>query len=230
MRHALRFISRTMYDLAHGFWNLAKNVIDLVCKAGKMNLKPARKEDEIARGRFRDLPSRHPWVASHDSLQTVAAHLMTLKVPVDWPANPPFGEGSGGMKIAEGLAICGERGQWIIDQLDIDDEYCSVIVGVLAAAAAFLKKVMTEEDLNKAHTGLVDALALAEALLPMQWCTITTHMLLHAADWVRTHHFPHCAFPTFPTLVHTLYHFMRSLYTNSRYVLYYLFHISINCR
>ena len=173
-----------MYDLAHGFWNLAKNVIDLVSKSGKMHLKPARKDEEIARGRFTDLPTRHPWVATPDSLQTVAGHLMALKVPVDWPANPPFGEGAGGMKIAEGLALCGERGQWIIGQLDIPDEYCSVIVGVLAGAAAFLKKVMTEEDLQRAHAGLVDALALAEALLPMQWSTITTHMLLHAADWV----------------------------------------------
>ena len=59
-----------------------------------------------------------------------------------------------------------------------------MIVGVLAAAGAFLKKVMTEEDLQKAHAGLVDALALAEAVLPMQWSTITTHMLLHDADWV----------------------------------------------
>ena len=173
-----------MYDLAHGFWNLSKNVIDLVSKAGKMHLKPARKDEEIARGRFTDLPTRHPWVATPDSLQTVAGHLMALKVPVDWPANPPFGEGAGGMKIAEGLAMCGDRGQWIIGQLDIPDEYCDVIVGVLAAAGAFLKKVMTEEDLQKAHTGLVDALALAEAVLPMQWSTITTHMLLHAADWV----------------------------------------------
>ena len=155
-----------------------------------MHLKPARREEEVTRGRFIDLPSRPPWVAPPDSLQTVAAHLMALKVPVDWPANPPFGEGSGGMKIAEGLAMCGERGQWIIGQLDIDEEYCSVLVGVLAAAGAFLKKVMTEEDLHKAHTGLVDALALAEALLPMQWCTITTHMLLHAADWVRTQPLP----------------------------------------
>ena len=109
---------------------------------------------------------------------------MARKVPVDWPANPPFGEGAGGMKIAEGLAMCGERGQWIIGQLDINDEYCAVIVGVLAAAAAFLKKVMTEDDLNKAYTALVNTLALAEAVLPMQWSTITTHMLLRAADWV----------------------------------------------
>ena len=176
-----------MYDLAHGFWNLAKNVIDLVSKSGKMHLKPARKDEEIARGRFLGLPTRPPWVATAAALQTVAGHLMANKVPVDWPANPSIGDGAGGMKIAEGLAMCGERGQWIIGQLDIPDDYCAVIVGVLAAAAAFLKKVMTEEDLQKAHAGLVDALALAEAVLPMQWATITTHMLLHAADWVTTH-------------------------------------------
>ena len=177
-------LSRTMYDLAHGFWNLAKNVIDLVCANGKMHLKPARRAEERARGRFVDLPQRPPWVPTPASLERVAAQLMELKVPVDWPANPPFGEGAGGMKIAEGLAMCGERGQWIIGQLDIDDEYCAVLVGVLEAAAAFLKKVMTEEDITKAHAGLVEALALAEAMLPLQWSTITSHMLLHAADWV----------------------------------------------
>ena len=173
-----------MYDLAHGFWNLAKNVIDLVCAAGKMHLKPARKADELARGRFGDLPSRPPWVATPASLAMVSAQLLERKVPVDWPANPPFGEGLGSMKIAEGLAMCGERGQWIIGQLDIDPEYCAVLVGLLGAAAAFLKKVMTEEGLRSAHAGLVDALAMAEAMLPMQWSTITSHMLLHAADWV----------------------------------------------
>jgi hypothetical protein len=184
-----------MYDLAHGFWNLAKNVIDLVSKSGKMHLKPARKDEEIARGRFIGLPTRPPWVATPEALQTVTGHLMTLKVPVDWPANPSIGDGAGGMKIAEGLAMCGERGQWIIGQLDISDEYCTVIVAILGAAAAFLKKVIPEEDLQKAHAGLVDALAMAEAVLPMQWSTITTHMLLHAADWVTTR--------TLCTFVHT---------------------------
>jgi hypothetical protein len=80
-----------MYDLAHGFWNLAKNVSDLVSKSGKMHLKPARKDEEIARGRFTDLPTRPPWDATPGSLQMVAEQLMVLKVPVDWPANPPFG-------------------------------------------------------------------------------------------------------------------------------------------
>ena len=173
-----------MYDLAHGFWNLAKNVIDLVSASGKMHLKPVRKADEQARGRFIELPSRPPWVATPASLAMVSAQLLEFKVPVDWPANPPFGEGLGGMKIAEVLAMCGERDQWIIGQLDIDAEYCAVLVGVLGAAAAFLKKVMSDEALSSAHAGLVDALAMAEATLPMQWSTITSHMLLHAADWV----------------------------------------------
>ena len=139
-----------MYDLAHGFWNLAKNVIDLVCAAGKMHLKPARKADELARGRFGDLPSRPPWVATPASLAMVSAHLLELKVPVDWPANPPFGEGLGSMKIAEGLAMCGERGQWIIGQLDIDDNvYCNMLVDVLASTGACLKNMYPHNFVNE---------------------------------------------------------------------------------
>ncbi len=178
-----------MYDLAHGFWNLAKNTLDIVCSSGKMNMKPARRAEEHARGRFKDVGTRPPWVASKPSLELVGDMLLALKVPVDWPANPTIGDGATSMKIAEGLAVCGDRGQWIIGQLDIDDQYCHVLVDVLAAAAAFLKKVMPEEALATAHNNLIDALAMAEAMLPMQWATITTHMLLHAADWVWQHTF-----------------------------------------
>ena len=37
-----------MYDLAHGLWNMVKNVLDLVTANGKMKLKPARRAEEVA--------------------------------------------------------------------------------------------------------------------------------------------------------------------------------------
>ena len=177
-----------MYDLAHGFWKMVKNVLDLATASGKMHLKPARRAEEVARGRFATLvstTSKAPWVASEASQEAVCDVLLALKVPTDWPANPDISNGGAGMKIAEGLALCGDRGQWIIGQLDMDALYCSVLVDVLASAGACLKKYMPESELKAAHSRLVDALAVAETRLPLQWCTITTHMLLHAADWVR---------------------------------------------
>ena len=174
-----------MYDLAHGFWNMVKNALDLVTASGKMNLKPARRAEEVARGRFTAMAGKPPWVASEASQEAVSDMLLALKVPTDWPANPDIGNGGAAMKIAEGLALCGDRGQWIMGQLDIDPVYCNVLVDVLASAGACLKKYMPEAELKGAHLRLVDALAAAETKLPLQWCTITTHMLLHAADWVR---------------------------------------------
>ncbi len=61
--------------------------------------------------------------------------LLALKVPTDWPANPDIHNGGAGMKIAEGLTLCGDREQWIIGQLDIDNVYCNMLVDVLASTA-----------------------------------------------------------------------------------------------
>ena len=117
----------------------------------------------------------------------MASALQSLKVPVDWPSNPSIIGGGGGIKIAEGLAVCGDRGMWTIGQLDIGAECREVLIGILSAAATFLKKRLPEPELTAAHEALVDALALGEAVLPLQWATITTHMLLHSAlkigDW-----------------------------------------------
>ena len=181
-----------MSDLAHGFWNMAKNVLDLVTASGKMKLKPTRRDEEVARGRFTTMPkdaAKMPWVASSAAKDSLSNHLLALKVPTDWPANPDITNGGAGMKIAEGLALCGDRGQWIIGQLGIDIVYNNVLVDVLAGAGACLRKSLTETELKGAHSRLVDALAMAETKFPLQWCTITTHMLLHAADWVRFDHF-----------------------------------------
>ena len=174
-----------MYDLAHGLWNMVKNVLDLVTASGKMHLKTSRRAEEVGRGRFITVPHKPPWVASEASQDTVCNALLALKVPTDWPANPDISNGGASMKIAEGLALCGDRGQWIIGQLDIDVAYSNVLVDMLGSAGACMKKYMPEDELKDVHSRLIDALATAEAKFPLQWCTITTHMLLHAADWVR---------------------------------------------
>ena len=74
-----------MYDLAHGLWNMVKNVLDLVTATRKMKLKPTRRADEVARGRFISLPAntKLPWVVSVDSKNRVTEYLLTLKVPTD---------------------------------------------------------------------------------------------------------------------------------------------------
>ena len=58
-------------------------------------------------------------------------------------------------------------------------------MAILSAAAKFLKKMLPEQELAQAHEGLVDALAMGEAVLPLQWATITTHMLLHSSLKIR---------------------------------------------
>ena len=153
-----------MYDLAHGLWNMVKNVLDLVTKSGKMHLKPSRRAEEETRGRFIGMGFKPPWVASEASREAVSDALLALKVPTDWPANPDIRNGGAGMKITEGLALCGDRGQWIIGQLDIDNVYCNMLVDVLASTGACLKNmyphnfVMWPSNIRYQHNDLFDVL------------------------------------------------------------------------
>ena len=158
-----------MYDLAHGLWNMVKNVLDLVTASGKMHLKPARRAEEVGRGRFITVPHKPPWVASEASQDTVCNALLALKVPTDWPANPDISNGGASMKIAEGLAVCGDRGQWIIGQLYIDVAYSNVLVDMLGSAGACLKKYMPKDELKELCTA--DLLTLSPRQKPSSPCS-----------------------------------------------------------
>lgn len=176
---------RSVSDPAHGWSNFAKNCLNIVTNSGKMKLKPKRMAAEHAQGRFLDVTKKNlPWVASKPRLALVSEALRNLKVPVDWPANVPLDDTSS-MKIAEALAVCGDRGMWSMGQLDLADNYGDLMVSLLRAAGLFLVKCMTPAEVAVAEKALVDALANAEILLPMQFCTSTNHMMLHLCQKVR---------------------------------------------
>jgi len=84
-----------------------------------------------------------------------------------------------GMKIAQGLSLMGHRGQWAIGQVGIDPRYRELLVDILEAGSKFMKKDMTDVEKKQAHGGLVEVLARAEVMLPLQFNTNTTHQLRH---------------------------------------------------
>jgi len=83
------------------------------------------------------------------------------------------------MKIAQGLSLMGDRGKWAIGQLDIDPTYRALLVDLLEAGGKFMKKNLSRQEKKAAHSGLVEALARAEVLLPLYFHTNTTHQLRH---------------------------------------------------
>jgi len=83
------------------------------------------------------------------------------------------------MKIAQGLSLMGHRGQWTIGQLGIDPRYRELLVDILEAGSKFMKKKLTDVEKKKAHGVLVEVLARAEVMLPLQFNTNTTHQLRH---------------------------------------------------
>ena len=82
-------------DPAHGLWNLAKNVMNLVANKKKMAFKPKRRAAEQKMGRMKLALKDTPWIANKALIKSVSDALRSLKVPVDWPPNTPVDETKG---------------------------------------------------------------------------------------------------------------------------------------
>jgi len=101
-------------DPAHGLWNLAKNVMNLLTNKKMMKFKPKKRAAEQRMGRMMFALKDTPWIANKARIKSVSDALRSLKVPVDWPPNTPVddtkGAGVGGcvcVRKCVRMCVCG---------------------------------------------------------------------------------------------------------------------------
>lgn len=119
------------------------------------------------------------------SLEDMDDLLASLPMPTDCPDLPSFLECSK-MKIAEAMGFLGDPGCYAISHLDMDPEYKRMFINLFRAASRLLVKVPEDEkSAQETHAALVHALAELEVRMPLYWCTITRHFLLHASEKLK---------------------------------------------
>ena len=112
-------IERTVLDPGHQFGNFVKDAIYLTGNLKKMKFNRNRKRGEREKlGRFTD--KKIPLHASTECQAKINHLCVTLKMPADWPALNPLFRDCSKFKIAESLALCGDRGKYLFQFLDID--------------------------------------------------------------------------------------------------------------
>jgi hypothetical protein len=133
-----------------------------------------------------------PWIASGKRRKLLNAQLLHpahhgMKVPKDWPnLTRVFSKNYVHLRLSEVLAFCGDRGRYLIGLTDIRPDFKTLFVRLLTCAGQFIRHVKTAAQAAVAHVQMVDILTELEIKLPLYWCTITRHILLHMQYFVET--------------------------------------------
>jgi hypothetical protein len=145
-------ISHTIYDLAHEFSNVIKQMLNLIMnktKKDKLSFTPARRKYENETlGRFPNLRPvttrsttdktktttsypRPGWVASKHGIAAVDGLPNVCKVPRGWAKFRKMFEHLGPAKTAETLLLAGDVGAYLMRQLDIDIDIRDLLIRML---------------------------------------------------------------------------------------------------
>ncbi len=82
------------------------------------------------------------------------------------------------MKLAEAMAFLGDRGLFWICKTDMTDDYKRAFCSIIKAAATFMQKVPTHDQVEQYHRNFVSSVVELEIILPLYWNTITLHLLV----------------------------------------------------
>lgn len=108
--------------------------------------------------------------------------LEVLKVPSEWPALTEVYSECKGMKIAESLALAGDRGAYLLGLSDMQQEHKKALIEFMQLLGKLLLKHNSPDDIKKLRQELIFCLALLEIKMPIFWNKLTTHLLLHICD------------------------------------------------
>lgn len=75
--------------------------------------------------------------------------------------------------------------RYLVGLTDVDNEYKSLFVKLLTECGKYIRHVKTTPESQLVHEELITVLAKLEIKLPIYWCTITRHILIHMHRFVR---------------------------------------------
>ena len=74
---------------------------------------------------------------------------------------------------------------YFLQLTDVDDNIKKVMIDLLFCMERIQKKSHTDATVNKLEQDIIRVMAQLETLLPVFWCSITKHVLLHSCEFIR---------------------------------------------
>jgi hypothetical protein len=174
-------------------------MFNLLGNASNMKMKKSKLKAEKALGRATTFQSIHfskgnglqgiPWVCDEDRRIAIDNLIISgkLRVPKDWVQLFPVFGSRGHPKITERLALLSEMGVYLLGLAKIHTGYAMGFIEAVRALSKLMAKTMIAAERKKLRVAVAKSLAQLETILPLYWCTITRHQLLHAVDKIRDH-------------------------------------------
>jgi hypothetical protein len=191
-------IAHTMYDLAHQFGNVIKQMLNYIRntnKKGKVKFSPEVRTYETEKlkrftGLQADLRPKNergkdpkyppaPWVASKPVQNAIDDMLQNLKLPSCYPGVRSVFADLGFMKTAETLLLAGDAGAYILSLLDIQEDYRDLFIEILRLIERCMRKVSTPGDRAYLLEWIPVVMTKLELLMPIDWNTIVVHIFTH---------------------------------------------------
>lgn len=141
------FTKRVFNGMEHCVFNVVGNIIRCMANAGQMKWTKTRMRLEHSHGRFLDVKIGRgqdpcPWSLSPDRQNEIEALTRdVLKCCAEWPQLEMIFSEPKNMKIADTLAICGDRGAYIISISDLQPEYKKLFIDLVRQMGSLIEKV-----------------------------------------------------------------------------------------
>ena len=88
-------------------------------------------------------------------------------------------------KTSQNLLMAGDLGCYILHFYDMDDEYKHLYARLYSVLESLMRRGYSRASLDKVEQELHKALAQAESMFPLHWCTGVRHYLSHACEYIR---------------------------------------------
>ena len=129
--------------------------------------------------------SRAKWIASQKSnefVQRVVLPHIRGQLPANWAG---VERKLTHCSTSQYLLLAGDLGCYILQFYDMDMHFKNLFARLYRAMESLMRKGYSNASLNTVEEELHAALAAAETMLPLMWCTGVRHYLLHAVTYIR---------------------------------------------
>ena len=180
-------IVQIVNDPMHEIVNSMKDIFRLIGSFGQMKFSEKRRELEKRLGRFEGLGPRGManFHCSKKVKDAIDALVPTLRLPSQW-AGPKsvFAHLNTECGSAEALLLAGPVGVYLLQLTDVETEHKALFIDLCFCLERLQWKEHTMATVAALRTDLIEVLAKLEILLPIYWCTIVRHVLLHLCDFI----------------------------------------------
>jgi hypothetical protein len=183
-------ILQSINDIFHELANTMRDLLSMMQSnrenSGPMRLKRTRKAYEVKIGRC-EKGVEQAFCISKEARQMVDDFVQSgrMRLPSCWPRARYVFAHINRLTCSELIMFAGPLGLYVLQFCDMKPDVRDMFAELIRCLELLQAKVCTNAQLDRLQRRLVLVLAQCETKLPLYWCTMVRHTLLHLVDFIK---------------------------------------------